>query len=80
MGNRNNLLSVPRKGPPKATRSVPGKVLNELGLVDIDNRSSTPIEQVANTAAEVADTAESLEEVSNIVAWHRPDGGASWSC
>ena len=61
MGNQNNLLSVPLVGTPKPTRKAPGKVLNELGIVDIDSRSSTPIEKVASTAAEVADTAEKLD-------------------
>ncbi len=63
MGNENNLLSVPLKGAPKITRAVPGKVLNELGIVDMDSSPSTPIAQVANTAAEVADTAQMLDRV-----------------
>ena len=65
MGNKNNLLSVPREGPPKATHSVPGKVLSEMGLVGMDSRTSTPVDQVADTAAEVADTAQDIEEVKN---------------
>lgn len=45
---------------------MPGKVLNELGIVSIDDlRSDTPIEQVASTAAEVADTAQLLDKVRN---------------
>lgn len=63
IGNKNNLLSLPLKGAPKATRSVPGKVLNELGIVDMDSRSSTPMGQVAGTAAQVADTAQGLDHV-----------------
>jgi ATP-dependent RNA helicase MRH4 len=65
MGNQNNLLSVPLVGTPKPTRKAPGKVLNELGIVDIDSRSSTPIEKVASTAAEVADTAEKLDNAQD---------------
>ena len=64
LGNRNNVLCVDSKSTPKTTHHVPGKLLNELGIVTIDDRrSDTPIEQVASTAAEVADTAQIVDQV-----------------
>jgi ATP-dependent RNA helicase MRH4 len=50
MGNRNNVLKMPKSYVPK---------LKGEG----ERRTSTPIEQVASVAAEVADTAAKLDEV-----------------
>jgi len=62
-GNQNNILCVDSNSTPKTTHHVPGKVLNELGIVAMDDRrSDTPIEQVATTAAEVAETAQLIDQ------------------
>jgi hypothetical protein len=57
-------LCVEHKAQEKLHKHVPGKILNELGIVNVDDlRSNTPVEQVARTAAEVADTAQQLDKV-----------------
>lgn len=50
-GNENNLLTVPASA---GRRRVSGKVLNEQGLVDAENRYSSPPElaDVGSDAAE----------------------------
>lgn len=68
MGNQNNVLRVEWKGTPKTHKHVPGKILNEHGIVNTDDiRSDTPVEQVATTAAELADIAQKLDQVGRVV-------------
>ncbi|KAL2752522.1 hypothetical protein ACRALDRAFT_2029739 [Sodiomyces alcalophilus JCM 7366] len=74
-GNTNNLLMAPplQQPPLQSTKPdapaepAPEAVLKPKGIsrlqeLEEQRLSSTPIEQVANTAAEVADTAEKLDE------------------
>lgn len=72
-GNKNNLLTVPGDQPgdqqikAHGTLKAPAvfsKLQDRFDVPDEASRSSTPIEVRANTAAEVADTAEKLDRVS----------------
>ena len=64
VGNQNNTLCVEHNAQTKPHKHVPSKVLNELGIFSVDDlRSHTPVEQVARTAAGVADIVQQLDKV-----------------
>ena len=66
-GNRNNVLKAPAKSPERKSASHGDKLkpnpepVARLQAGDRQRLSSTPINQVADTAAEVADTAQRLD-------------------
>jgi hypothetical protein len=59
IGNQNNM--IPAQGIPPVDASA--KTSHVLPPLDTDNRSSTPIEEIARVAAEVADTAAAIGRV-----------------
>jgi hypothetical protein len=59
IGNQNNMMPAQGVSPV----NVSAKASKVLPPIDTDNKPSTPIEEIARVAAEVADTAAAIGRV-----------------